>query len=62
MDRKLTQRQKKQSNGLLEPYTVMLQGRPVVVRASSIEEASIVAQKEVSPKATNGNEEDGDDR
>ena len=36
---KRAERTKKQPNGLLEPYTVMIQGRPVVVKASNIDEA-----------------------
>lgn len=60
MDKKLTQRKKNQAHSLLEPYTVMLDGRPVVVRARSVDEAlKLAAKTEVSE--TNGKREEGDD-
>jgi hypothetical protein len=53
-----------QRNGLIEPYTVMLKGRPVVVEAASIEEAekkakAAIEAEEVSEQVTPENQTDG---
>lgn len=41
----MPRRKKAQPNGLVEPYTVMIEGRPYPVRAQSIEEAEKEARK-----------------
>ncbi len=38
------ERKKRQRRGLMEPYTVMMQERPYVVEAESIEEATEIAK------------------
>lgn len=60
MDREPTQRVKRQPNGLLEPYTVMLEGQQVVVRARSVIEAAQKAQAEVDKIKVNKKVEAGD--
>ena len=47
------ERQAQQPNGLLEPYTVMLD-HPVVVRARNLDEAVELAKGQVSKEAGDG--------
>lgn len=59
MDKKV-QPKKPQSNGLLEPYTVMLDSGSVVVEARSLDEAIAKAMKANDAPTGNEKEEEGD--
>jgi hypothetical protein len=57
MDKKLSQRQKRQPNGLLQPFTVMMFGRPYPVQATDAADAEKKAKALVKAEQK---EEEGD--